>query len=96
MQASRLACNARDRALAHRLKLAREMTRIAADRVWREAGIPPRLLDMYERGAIPVRPAHLEALAHCLDVPLAWLGSEDGPAMAETLALLGPVVEPAA
>jgi len=64
----------------HRLKMVRELTRVAADRVWREAGIPPRLLDMYERGAVPIRSDHLAALAHCLDIPPTWLIA-DGEAL---------------
>jgi len=36
------------RGAGHRLKMVRELTRVAPDRVWREAGIPPRLLDMYD------------------------------------------------
>ena len=78
MNASRPAREDPDRGAGHRLKLAREMTRVAADRVWREAGIPPRLLEMYERGAVPIRADHLATLAHCLDIPLSWLRDEGG------------------
>lgn len=65
-----------DRGTGHRLKMAREMTRLGPDRAWREAGIPPRLLEMYERGTIPIRTEHLAALAHCMDIPLSWLSAE--------------------
>lgn len=64
------------RGTGQRLKMVRELTRVAPDRVWREAGIPPRLLDMYERGAVPIRSEHLAALAHCLDIPPTWLIAE--------------------
>ncbi len=69
-------CVQQHRGTGHRLRMVRELTRVAPDRVWREAGIPPRLLDMYERGAVPIRSDHLEALAHCLDIPPAWLIAE--------------------
>lgn len=59
--------------VAHRVRLARELARLPPERVWREVGIPPRLLDMYERGVLPIRPDHLAGLAACLDVPQTWL-----------------------
>lgn len=65
-----------DRGTGHRLKMAREMTRLGPDRAWREAGVAPRLLEMYERGIVPIPIEHLAALARCMDVPLSWLSAE--------------------
>ena len=73
MTASRPARASQHRGAGHRVRMVRELTRVAAERVWREAGIPPRLLAMYERGVVPIRADHLAALAHCLDIPPAWL-----------------------
>lgn len=80
----------RDRRTGHRLKMAREMTRLGPDRAWREAGVAPRLLEMYEQGIVPISIEHLAALSRCMDIPLAWLSAEGelNPADAVTFASL--------
>ena len=56
-----------DSLAGNRLRAARDNAGLGPDRVWREAGIPPRLLEMYERGVVPIRTEHAAALARCLD-----------------------------
>lgn len=67
----------------HRLRQLRVWANVSAEQVWRAAGISPRLLEMYEDGAVPLTPAHLAALAQCLGVSVAALGSVMPPCPAD-------------
>jgi transcriptional regulator with XRE-family HTH domain len=67
-------CDVRsDPAVGHRVKAIREFSAVSAARIWRDVGIAPRLLELYEAGFFPISAEHLRGLARTLDVPVTRL-----------------------